>query len=143
MGYARAMCRYAISGPYRGHWAGFECRKSFKWPHNRSPTRPLGLAKQMSPTCPQCKGSLESMGLDFKAPPKDDLAQWKKVRILAEHGYRYFSCGCGGPGERPKELRDVAAFLASRLPRSEGEALLRKLEARASAHRARFPEERC
>lgn len=125
------MCRYGMSGPYRGHWACFACRKSFKWPHDRHADR----ATLPSPTCPPCGGPLESMGLDFRAPAANDLKQWQKVRLLADHGFRYFSCGCGGPGPRPAELRDVAAFLANELPNSAGEALLQTIAARAEAHR--------
>ena len=98
------MCRYALAGPYRDHYACFRCRKSFKWPHDRHATRTETLP---DPKCPQCAGPVEAMGLDFKAPPQKAVDQWKKVRILADHGIRYSSCGCGGPGFRPAELRDV------------------------------------
>lgn len=101
-----AMCRYALNGPYRDHYACFSCRKSYKWPHDRN----VDPATLPSPVCPQCGGPVEAMGLDFKAPPTDDVAQWEKVRVLADHGLRYTSCGCGGPGPRPEHLRDVEAF---------------------------------
>jgi hypothetical protein len=76
------------------------------------------------------------MGLDFKAPPMDDAKQWLKVRILADRGFRYTSCGCGGPGLRPAELRDVEAFLKAQLPSSSGEALLRRIDEAAAKHHA-------
>lgn len=126
------MCRYAISGPYRDHYACFACRKSFKWPHDRD-VDPRTLRP---PVCPDCRGPLEAMGLDFKAPPKDDLRQWQKVEVLALRGIRYVSCGCNGPGPRPEDLRDVAAFLRGQLPESEGERLLLRIEAAARAHHA-------
>ncbi len=128
------MCRYALNGPYRDHYACFACRKSFKWPHDRN----AEASTLPAPVCPQCRGPVEAMGLDFKAPPMDDEKQWLKVRILANHGIRYASCGCGGPGPRPEHLRDVEAFLAGSLPRGEGEVLLRRIDAAAAAHRARF-----
>src|SRR5438552_1257069 len=127
------MCRYALAGPYRDHYACFRCRKSFKWPHDRHATRTETLP---DPKCPQCAGPVEAMGLDFKAPPQKAVDQWKKVRILADHGIRYSSCGCGGPGFRPAELRDVWKFIESRLPNSEGEKLLRRIAAAANAHHA-------
>lgn len=126
------MCRYGMSGPYRDHYACFTCRKSFKWPHDRN-AHPSTLAP---PVCPQCGGALEAMGLDFKAPPADDAKQWQKVRALADHGIRYVSCVCSGPGPRPEHLRDVAAFLAGCLPRSEGERLLARIDRAAQRHRA-------
>jgi len=129
------MCRYALNGPYRDHYACFACRKSFKWPHDRN-ADPSTLP---APVCPQCRGPVEAMGLDFKAPPIDDLKQWQKVRILADHGIRYTSCGCAGPGPRPEHLRDVEAFLRGSLPSSDGEALLRRIEKAAAAHYMRFP----
>ena len=125
------MCRYALNGPYRDHYACFACRKSYKWPHDAN-ADPSTLA---APVCPQCRGPVEAMGLDFKAPPMDDVKQWQKVRTLADHGIRYNSCGCG-PGPRPEHLRDVEAFLAGSLPRSEGEELLQRIDAAAAAHRA-------
>ncbi|MGZ5968744.1 MAG: hypothetical protein ACXWP4_13820 [Polyangiales bacterium] len=91
------------------------------------------------PICPQCRGPVEAMGLDFKAPPTDDVKQWKKARILADHGIRYTSCGCSGPEPRPEQLRDVEAFLAGSLARSEGDELLRRIDEAATAHRAHFP----
>jgi hypothetical protein len=54
---------------------------------------------------------MSNMGLDFKAPRQRDKRQWKKVRILFERGYTYHSCGCGGPGYRPRTLAEVPAFL--------------------------------
>jgi hypothetical protein len=127
------MCRYALSGPYRDHYACFACRKSFKWPHDRN----ADVSSLPAPICPQCRGPVEAMGLDFKAPPSDNVKQWQKVRILADHGLRYASCGCSGPDPRPEQLRDVEAFLAGRLPESEGERLLRRLDDASRAHAAR------
>ena len=85
---------------------------------------------------------MHDMGLDFKAPRQDDVKQWTKVEILFRHGFTFHSCGCCGPGLRPAELREVEAFLADHLPRSEGEKLLRKISdaaARARKRRQRPP----
>lgn len=126
------MCRYGMQRyPYRQHYACFACRKSWKWPHDRTADRDSLPA----PVCPQCGGHVEAMGLDFRASPRDDVRQWEKVRILAAHGIRFFSCGCGGPGPRPEDLREVDAFLRDALPKSEGERLLARIEALADQHR--------
>lgn len=132
------MCRYAFSGPYKDHFACFACRKCFKrapladWPeHLRTEDGDIPTVR-----CPQCAAPMVSMGLDFKAPKKDDVRQWQKVQTLYSHGFTFHSCGCG-PGLRPAELRDVAAFLRDSLPRTAGEALLRTIDARAGSRRVR------
>jgi DNA-directed RNA polymerase subunit RPC12/RpoP len=123
------MCRYGGEyGPYKQHYACFECRKSFKQPLDAH--RPPEGERSGDVTCPQCGGPMHSMGLDFQAPPRRNTRQWEKVRILFAHGYAYHSCGCGGPGDRPRTLGEVPAFLARRRPRSEGEALLWRISAR-------------
>lgn len=126
------MCRYAMHGPYKNHYACFDCRRSVKWPldAHAKMTRPREQ-KPAPVVCPECHLPMNYMGKDFKPPPKGDVKQWEKVRILAAHGFRYDSCGCCGPGLRPAELRDVEAFLADQLPKSRGEMLLRAIEERA------------
>jgi DNA-directed RNA polymerase subunit RPC12/RpoP len=122
------MCRYAMYGPYKQHYACFGCRKSFKWPRDAHAPRPAEPSSDVK--CPQCGEPMSSMGLDFKPPPRHDTRQWEKVRVLLAHGYAYHSCGCSGPGYRPRTLREVPAFLARQSPRSQGEALLRRISAR-------------
>lgn len=123
------MCRYGMYGPYKEHYACFHCRKGFKWPQDahRWPS------KEMQPDavkCPECGEPMAGMGLDFRPPRQGDTRQWAKVQLLFLNGYAYFSCGDGGPGYRPRTLREVPEFLASRPPRSLGEALLRRITAR-------------
>jgi hypothetical protein len=114
------MCRYAFSGPYKEKWACFSCRKSFKTAWALSPPSewaPLKQKVQMAEDtpsqvlCPQCRQVMHNMGLDFKAPARTDIKQWRKVEILFYHGYDYSSCGCNGPGLRPARLKDVPDFL--------------------------------
>jgi DNA-directed RNA polymerase subunit RPC12/RpoP len=93
------MCRYAFH-EYRDHYACFDCRKTFKYDAVRD-----------DPKCPQCAKTMVSMGLDFKTPRQNDDRQWRKVKILTQHGYKFGSCGCSGPGERPKRLSEVKEFL--------------------------------
>lgn len=37
--------------------------------------------------CPIFKGIAVNLGRHFKPPKKSDLAQWKKIRFLIEHGF--------------------------------------------------------
>src|SRR5262245_61317298 len=104
------MCRYATT--YNDNFACFRCRKAFKrrrpyeWPEH---LRPKKLPSP--PVCPECAAPMADMGLDFKAPRRSNVKQWKKVEVLFRHGFTYHSCGCCGPGLRPAELREVADFL--------------------------------
>jgi DNA-directed RNA polymerase subunit RPC12/RpoP len=116
------MCRYGGQyGPYKEHYACFDCRKSFKWPQDAH--RPPPQDTPESVKCPQCGNPMSSMGLDFQAPKQRDVRQWKKVHLLFLNGYAYHSCGCGGPGYRPRTLREVPEFLSRRPPRSGGESV--------------------
>lgn len=36
---------------------------------------------------PICKGVAVNLGRHFKPPKKSDLAQWKKIKFLIEHGF--------------------------------------------------------
>jgi len=37
--------------------------------------------------CPICKSEAFNLGRHFKAPRKTNLAQWKKIEFLIEHGF--------------------------------------------------------
>ena len=37
--------------------------------------------------CPICKSTTVNLGRHFKPPKKSDVAQWKKIKFLAEHGF--------------------------------------------------------
>lgn len=87
-------------GYYVAH-ACFACRKSWK------------LARDAAATCPQCGGPLQVMGRSFKAPRQSDAEQWEKVRLLWEHGFRFFSYRSYPDAEAlPDRLRDVLSFVA-------------------------------
>ena len=77
--------------------ACFDCRKSFK------------VTDASSKRCPQCGAPLHEMGRAFKAPPKHDTKQWKKVQLLWEAGLRFWSYGHSKP--YPADLKEVATFL--------------------------------
>ena len=125
------MCRYAEYGPYKPHFACFNCRKAFRIPKKRE-----DQAKAAADTrggevlCPQCRAPMVGMGLDFKAPKQTEVKQWQKVRILCDHGFKFGSCGCTGPGPRPGKLKEVSEFLEANLPKTDGQKLLEKYERR-------------
>ena len=122
------MCRYAFH-TYKEPFACFDCRKSFKqtnrWelPEERRPAK--GEVRHVP--CPECGKPMADMGHDFKAPKATDVAQWKKVQLLFNAGFAFYSCGCCGPGYRPRELKEVEAFIRSKKSLSEGELLLKRI----------------
>lgn len=132
------MCRYAMYGPYKEHFACFSCRKAFKQTSRfELPGEPrMGVRDPRIVLCPQCREPMRDMGLDFAAPARDDARQWKKVEILFDHGFTYHTCGCGA-GARPARLRDVAEFLKKNEHRTEGRELLDRFEQRRANVRSR------
>jgi len=100
------MCRY-LEHPVKSHWVCLDCRhvaKSTLVTQNQSET----ITGQ--PRCPSCRGDLIDFGPDFKAPSKTSDNQWRKLAILNELGLLFHSCGCDGPGLRPRTLADAKRF---------------------------------
>lgn len=128
------MCRYALFGPYKEHYACFSCRKMFRRPSRHGLLYPPPVGQVPVAPCPDCGQPMRDMGRDFKAPKRSDVEQWKKVVLLYTHGYTFHSCGCDGPGPRPKRLKDVAPFLAKQRHREETRERQQRL---ASAERER------
>ncbi len=66
------MCRYAMYGPYKQHYACFVCRKTFK--RHQDCDLPDHIVRQRdddaSVPCPNCNAPMHCMGMDFKAPKK-------------------------------------------------------------------------
>ncbi len=119
------MCRYAMSGPYKSHFACFRCRKGFK----RRPEE-NGLSQPHAAGCPRCGEPMADMGLDFKPPPMPDVEHWQVVEHLFRRGFAYHSCGCGGPGYRPSRWADVPAFLRENRRSTPGERLAERFASR-------------
>ena len=65
---------------FRFPFVCFGCRKSFKLPVSTG-----------SRLCPQCRRPMEMLSRKFSAPKSADIAQWKKVQFLVEHGFRFYS----------------------------------------------------
>ena len=101
------------------HWVCFECRKMFKRPFRiendgadpKAPARPY--------ICPQCRETTINMGLYFEPPRQDDLASWKRTRLLADFGYFFYTEGAkayiehyllGAPPPSVRELRERLAL---------------------------------
>jgi hypothetical protein len=97
------MCRYGVH-TYKEHFACVGCRKAFR--KERARFADPGV-------CPHCGGPLQRVGRDFHAPRRRNRRAWRTVTLLLQHGIRWDSCGCGGPGYRPTHPRDVAAFVAA------------------------------
>lgn len=94
------MCRYAMT-PYKDHFACFACQKTFKrrlWVDIKKGEKENSPAK-----CPQCTGSMVSMGKDFESPKQNDDKAWQHLKNLYEVGITFHSCGCTGPGYIPRD----------------------------------------
>ena len=126
------MCRYGLFGPYKQHYACFECRKAFKRkPDSDLPDHLIRERGEDAPVpCPDCARPMNCMGFDFEAPKKSNAQQWAKVALLYRHGFAYHSCGCCGPGYRPATLKEAKTFIPESVSLSEAEQLLAKYEAR-------------
>jgi hypothetical protein len=61
----------------------FKCRKAFK----KGPQFSAPTLLHETP-CPQCGRALAFVGRYFKAPPRQNLKQWRKVQLLYESGWR-------------------------------------------------------
>ena len=129
------MCRYAFSGPYREPHACFSCRKSFNVAMNWDGTR----RRDAVFPCPECKQPMHSMGLDFKAPRRHDVQQWRKVKMLYDNGFTYHTCGCG-VGHRPKRLSEVTAFLQEKAHHQEQAAAWKRRNAELEAKEVKRKE---
>ncbi len=87
----------------------FNCRKSWKaesW---------SGFSSSFTDDrkCQTCGGVAYGVGSNFKAPKKNNLKQWKKVRLLFERGYF---------GKRKAWSGSKYMYLDKPLPKTLGEA---------------------
>ena len=64
---------------FRFPFVCFACRKSFKFPVIAG-----------SRLCPQCRRPMDMLSRKFSAPKSTDVAQWKKVQFLVEHGFCFY-----------------------------------------------------
>ncbi|MFO7562520.1 MAG: hypothetical protein R6X02_07740 [Enhygromyxa sp.] len=104
------MCRYAYAN-YKPHLACFACRKVYR---RRLPSDADHQGPSKPPVCPDCAGPVADMGRDFKAPPREDRKAWQLAARLWTIGETFHSCGCGGPGYRPRDPDGYREFLTER-----------------------------
>ena len=91
------MCRYGLYGPYKTHYVCLSCWATFK--RNAGPER-----EQL---CPHCRLPMVDAGRDFAAPRRTDRAAWRALTVVLNAGLDFHSCGCGGPGFRPRTPAQV------------------------------------
>ena len=132
------MCRYAWHN-YRDHFACFHCRKAFKywqWEDCDESQWKMRARLEHVPreiVCPDCSRPMVDMGLDFKAPTKDDREAWQILEALHQYGFAFHGCGCDAGGfVPPRRLREVPAWLEEHRHRSEGESLAKRFAAKAT-----------
>ncbi|GGZ28071.1 deoxyxylulose-5-phosphate synthase [Streptomyces poonensis] len=92
------------------------CRASYKQPYDRDrPNR----------TCPRCAKPLIHAGSAFAAPPRRDTEAWRVLSVLLHAGVGFHKSCCGGPGWRPRTLREVRERMT--YARRTGEPIARAL----------------
>lgn len=101
------MCRYAVH-TYKPTYACFACRKAFKrmLPADIGYTGPPKAAR-----CPGCGAPMANIGPDVAPPKQRDVKAWKLLDDLWEIGETFHSCGCSGPGYRPRSDAHFDAYL--------------------------------
>ncbi len=57
---------------------------------------------------------MANIGMDFQAPPRRDTKAWRTAEQLWEIGDTFHSCGCGGPGYRPRDPAGFRRYLQAR-----------------------------
>ena len=142
------MCRYAMYGPYKSHFACFECRKMFRHSYEVRDhyERKRGFSREeamnLPVPCPECSRPMCNMGLDFKAPRQNEIEQWEKARQLYAHGYLWSSCGCNGPGLAVATLKDVQPFLQAKAQEQAARQRQEQSQAKWKAQRQRVRKAR-
>jgi DNA-directed RNA polymerase subunit RPC12/RpoP len=101
------MCRYAM-GNYKRRYACFACRKSFK---RRNPGDVGHHGEDRPARCPECGLLMADIGRDFQAPKRGDERGWAVAAALFSVGATFHSCGCSGPGYRPRDPQALRAYL--------------------------------
>jgi len=91
------------------------CRVSHKQPYDRTRQR----------TCPRRAEPMIHAGSAFAAPRRRDVAAWRTLTVLLNAGVSFHKSCCGGPGYRPRTLREVRELMAH--ARRSGEPVAKAL----------------
>ena len=85
--------------PYRRTYICLDCRIGWK-----GSLSSLTKYEPGSTHCGRCGCEGIDMGYDFHTPKKTNKNQWRKIRLMVENNENWLTCGCNGPGEKPKTL---------------------------------------
>ena len=96
------MCRYGMHS-YRSRLVCLECRSAFK----------KAGGPDDGDRCPRCRAVLVNAGRDLAVPPRRDTAGWRALEAVLRSGLTFHSCGCGGPGYRPRDWAEVRERLTA------------------------------
>ncbi|MDQ0938987.1 hypothetical protein QFZ67_000692 [Streptomyces sp. V1I1] len=88
----------------RHHFVCLPCRASFK----KAPD----YARVRTELCPRCGGVLLNAGSALAVPRRRDTAGWRALSAVLSAGLRFRQGCCGGPGYRPRTVREVKERLA-------------------------------
>jgi len=83
---------------YKPHYACFDCRKVWK-PLQRSEAetvyfKKLVISNPANTRCSSCRKPGIYMGLNFRAPKKDDIKEWNKVQKILNENPTAFEAKC-------------------------------------------------
>ncbi|CAM5463158.1 hypothetical protein SSPIM334S_01396 [Streptomyces spiroverticillatus] len=82
-----------------------DCRVSYKQPYDWKHDRQR--------ICPRCTEPLIHAGSAFAAPKRRDVNAWRALGVLLHAGVGFHSSCCGGPGFRPRTVREVRERLTT------------------------------
>jgi hypothetical protein len=125
---------------YQIQFACFQCRKAYKRPNTlKEQERSAWLSqrrisgKKTSKAfampiyrCPECARILTMMGRAFRAPRRENIAQWQKVELLTRGGLRFNSSALPLQGT----LNEAKKYMGIHRKISKGEKLATKIHNR-------------
>lgn len=65
--------------------------------------------------CPDCGGVLVNLGMDTKAPQKNNVKEWAILEGMYQMGISFQSCGCQAMGFVPHNISDYKEYLNDHL----------------------------
>ncbi|MFF7177015.1 deoxyxylulose-5-phosphate synthase [Streptomyces sp. NPDC008121] len=57
--------------------------------------------------CPRCAKAMIHAGSAFAAPRRRDTDAWRALSVVLNAGIRFHKSCCGGPGWRPRTVREI------------------------------------